>query len=150
MLRRVYRYDAGLGWEPYNLASSIGAGIMGIGVIVFVWAVWRAMRSPATAPADPWQGGTLEWATPSPPPVYNFVEVPSGRGRYPLWEVAHQPIDVPTTAALDHSEPLIRETLGTTPLDARPSEIIRLPQSTIKPLVVGVLWLSLSAWIVIA
>jgi cytochrome c oxidase subunit I+III len=139
MLRRVYRYDAGLGWEPYNLAASIGAAIMAAGVLVFLWSVWRAYRGPADAPSDPWGGGTLEWSAPSPPPVYNFVEVPSGRGRYPLWDLGAHPVDAPTSAALDHSSPLIRETLGTTPLDARPSEIIRLPRYTIKPFIVSVL-----------
>jgi cytochrome c oxidase subunit I+III len=55
-----------------------------------------------------------------------------------LWEIDSRPVDDAASAALDHSDPLIRETLGSTPLDARPSEIIRLPRYSIKPFLVSV------------
>lgn len=85
MPRRNYTYPAGLGWEPWNLLSTIGAFLIGLSVVVFVVNVLKSLRSGQVAGPDPWDGRTLEWLTSSPPPVYNFAEIPVVRHRDELW-----------------------------------------------------------------
>jgi len=53
---------------------------------VFIWNIIKTWRSDSHAPADPWNGATLEWAIPSPPPEFNFAELPVVEGRDPLWD----------------------------------------------------------------
>jgi cytochrome c oxidase subunit 1 len=89
MPRRQYTYPAGLGWDGLNLASTIGAFILALGVLVFLFNFWISIRQPATAPNDPWDAFTLEWATSSPPPVYNFATIPVVRSRRPMWDMKH-------------------------------------------------------------
>ncbi len=74
MPRRVYTYDHGGLWEAYNLTSTIGSGIMTLGILVFVVNVIRTTRVGARAGNDPWLGDTLEWFAPSPPPPENFPQ----------------------------------------------------------------------------
>jgi cytochrome c oxidase subunit 1 len=74
MPRRIYTYDHGGLWEAYNLISTIGSGIMGLGVLVFVWNVIATTRTGARVGNDPWQANTLEWYTTSPPPAENFPD----------------------------------------------------------------------------
>jgi cytochrome c oxidase subunit I len=76
MPRRIFTYhEQGL-WEAYNLISSIGAGIMALGMILFVVNVVRTSRKGARAVNDPWLADTLEWYTTSPPPPQNFDRLP--------------------------------------------------------------------------
>ena len=85
MARRTYTYEEGLGWGLLNLLETIGSFLFGIGlVLVFVNLAWsRKFGQPA--PPNPWNGGTLEWATPSPTPTYNFVVSPIVDDRNPVW-----------------------------------------------------------------
>jgi cytochrome c oxidase subunit 1 len=76
MPRRTYTYPDGLGWAFWNAIASIGAFIIGISFLVFLFNVVRSARRGAIAGADPWDGRTLEWSIPSPPPVYNYDEIP--------------------------------------------------------------------------
>jgi cytochrome c oxidase subunit I+III len=86
MARRVYTYQDGLGWNSANMVSSIGAYLFAIGVAIsIVNFFWSRMRNVPAGP-NPWNAGTLEWATTSPPQPYNFAQMPVVRGRYPLWE----------------------------------------------------------------
>ncbi|MBA2627708.1 MAG: cytochrome c oxidase subunit I [Gemmatimonadales bacterium] len=86
MPRRVYTYPAGLGFEIYNQVETAGAFMLMLAFLVFIWNVVKTWRGPADAPADPWNGATLEWAIPSPPQEFNFAEVPTVHSRDPLWE----------------------------------------------------------------
>jgi cytochrome c oxidase subunit 1 len=86
MPRRIYTYDAGQGWELFNMMASLGAFLQGAGMLIFFYNMWRSYRQPATAPADPWGAPTLEWTIPSPPPDYNFAKLPQVTSRYPLWD----------------------------------------------------------------
>ncbi|WP_282943216.1 cytochrome c oxidase subunit I [Paenibacillus sp. RC67] len=86
MPRRVFTYQPGVGLEEGNFISTIGAFLMGIGTIVFLINIIAASMKPKNAPADPWDGRTLEWAIPSPPPEYNFKQTPLVRGLDPLWK----------------------------------------------------------------
>ena len=72
MTRRISRYPTHRGWATLNLIESIGAGIIALGVLVFLVNVVVSLRRRHPAGADPWQGHTLEWATSSPPPPLNF------------------------------------------------------------------------------
>jgi cytochrome c oxidase subunit 1 len=89
MPRRIYTYASGRGWDIWNLVETIGAFIIALGVATFVINFFVSVLKPASGEADPWDAHTLEWKTPSPPPAYNFAEIPSVRGRRPLWDEKH-------------------------------------------------------------
>jgi cytochrome c oxidase subunit 1 len=76
MPRRIYRYAPGLGFDFWNMVSTIGAFLIGVSVLVFLYNAVRSIRHGEIAGADPWDARTLEWATTSPPPAHNFEEVP--------------------------------------------------------------------------
>jgi len=89
MPRRVFTYPDLPWWGALNLASTIGALVLGLAVIVFFWDVIASLHHGAVAGDNPWQAWTLEWATTSPPPIHNFDRLPPIRSRRPLWDVAH-------------------------------------------------------------
>jgi cytochrome c oxidase subunit I len=89
MPRSIYTYQPDRGWNFLNLVVSIGGLIQGIAVLIFAYnfiiSYWRGK----VAGDDPWDAWTLEWATSSPPPVYNFEELPEVHSRRPLWDAKH-------------------------------------------------------------
>ncbi len=89
MPRRQYTYHADYGWNLYNLVSSVGAFMIGAGILLFMVNVFLALFRGEQAGADPWDAWTLEWATSSPPAEYNFVRTPVVRSRRPLWDLKH-------------------------------------------------------------
>jgi cytochrome c oxidase subunit I len=89
MPRRVYTYEAGRGWESWNLIASIGMIFQGLAVLIFVYNMIRSYVKGTPAGSDPWDAWTLEWATTSPPPEYNFAVTPTVHSRRPLWDVKH-------------------------------------------------------------
>ncbi|MQC17215.1 MAG: cytochrome c oxidase subunit I [Chloroflexi bacterium] len=95
MPRRIYTYEAGLGWDTWNMVATIGAYTIALGVLLFVVDFLRTMRQPQTAPDNPWGGSTLEWATSSPPPEHNFDVIPEVRDRDPLWYNRNHGIALP-------------------------------------------------------
>jgi cytochrome c oxidase subunit 1 len=84
MPRRVYTYRDDSLWEAYNLVSTIGSFIMGLGILVFFVNVVRTRRRGVRAANDPWLADTLEWYATSPPPPHNFDRVPYVASARPL------------------------------------------------------------------
>jgi cytochrome c oxidase subunit 1 len=90
MPRRVYRYPEGAGWEGYNLASTIGSFLLGIGVLVTLVNVLLSVKRGKVAGNDPWKANTLEWFTQSPPPENNFDVVPRIRSVEPMKDIRRE------------------------------------------------------------
>ena len=89
MPRRIYTYEADRGWMIWNMIISSGALVQAVATLLFVYnMVWSYFKGPVAGP-DPWDAWTLEWATPSPPPSYNFAETPEVSSRRPLWDLKH-------------------------------------------------------------
>jgi len=89
MPRRVYTYEAGRGWELWNFIVGIGAIIQGIATLIFVYNLVNSYFRGKEAGPDPWDAWTLEWATTSPPPDYNFALEPTATSARPLWDLKH-------------------------------------------------------------
>jgi len=89
MPRRIYTYEAGRGWESWNMLIGIGAIIQTIGTLIFVYNLVHSYFKGKLAGPDPWDAWTLEWATDSPPPSYNFAIEPTVASRRPLWDLKH-------------------------------------------------------------
>jgi cytochrome c oxidase subunit I len=89
MPRSIYTYQPDRGWNFLNLVVSIGGLIQGIAVLIFAYNFIVSYRRGEVAGDDPWDAWTLEWATSSPPPVYNFEEEPEVHSRRPLWDLKH-------------------------------------------------------------
>jgi cytochrome c oxidase subunit 1 len=85
MPRRIYTYDKAMGVGLWNFVETIGSFIIALAVLVFIINVVLTQRKPQDAPADPWDGRTLEWSIPSPAPHYNFAEVPVVHGLDDFW-----------------------------------------------------------------
>ena len=110
MPRRTYTYAEDMGFDVWNMVSTTGSFIIAIAVLVFIVNVIVSTRRPKDAPADPWDARTLEWTVPSPPPEYNFLEVPRVRARDDFWHRKYtedregrlQPL--PAGAAVDVSD----------------------------------------------
>jgi cytochrome c oxidase subunit I len=137
MPRRVYTYPSGMGWDTLNLITTVGAFILALGVLLLFVNVFKSRRSGALAGPNPWDGSTLEWSVPSPPPPYNFAVIPTVASRHPLWEGR---LDQQVRSSLDRGLLLDKgkETIGTTPLDAAPDMILEMPEDTATPFVVTV------------
>ena len=89
MPRRIYTYYASDGWTSWNLVSTIGAYLIAISIAVFLVNFFASLRSGRPAPADPWDGATLEWTIPSPPPLWNFERIPSVHSSRPFWDAKY-------------------------------------------------------------
>ena len=89
MPRRVYTYSAVSGFEAYNLLQTVGAFILAASFLIFLHNVFSSLKKGERAGADPWDGRTLEWTIASPPPHYNFVEIPTVHSREPAWDLKY-------------------------------------------------------------
>jgi cytochrome c oxidase subunit 1 len=139
MPRRIYTYGAETGWGTLNLVATIGAAIVALSVLVFVVNFVRSLGKGKLAGDNPWAASTLEWATQSPPPAFNFVALPVVASREPLWaREADEPTHVSGLSAQT------REGLATTVLDALPDVRYSYPSPTIWPFIAAVavdIWL---------
>jgi cytochrome c oxidase subunit 1 len=109
MIRRIADYAPNAGWTELNFLSTIGAFLIAASILPFLWNVFITMRRPQDAPDDPWDANTLEWATSSPPPPYNFATLPPIRSERPLFDlkrgaVADVPHAIPAARGETHGE----------------------------------------------
>ncbi len=89
MPRRIADYAGTAGWNELNLAATIGGFLIAASMIPLLWNVFVSLRSGPIAGDDPWEANTLEWATTSPPPPYNFDRLPEIRSERPLFDLRH-------------------------------------------------------------
>ena len=89
MPRRIADYSAASGWQDLNVAATVGAFLIASSMIPFLTNIFLSLRSGEPAGDDPWEANTLEWATSSPPPPYNFDRLPEIRSERPLFDARH-------------------------------------------------------------
>jgi cytochrome c oxidase subunit I+III len=140
MPRRVYTYPLGMGWDTANLTATIGAYLIAASALLFVINVLRALRSGKPAGDNPWGAPSLEWATASPPPPYNFAAVPRVDSATPLWSEREA---LPAFSGLRSDR---REILLTTATDAQPQIAWAMPAPSIWPLLSTVALTFLFIW----
>jgi cytochrome c oxidase subunit 1 len=114
MPRRIYTYSPEMGWGRLNLLASSGVIFMTAGVLVFLWNFFQSNAHGRFAGDNPWKAGSLEWGVPSPPPCYNFAEIPTVNGREALWTA------LPNQPVVSGIRDDIPEVLVTHSLDAEP------------------------------
>ncbi len=138
MPRRVYTYPSSLGWGAYNLSETIGAFILTAGLLLIFGNLLYSRFRGAPAGPDPFFGGTLEWATTSPPPPYNFPVIPTVTSAYPNWDAEDRQADL---RRLERGELVLdegHETPASTVVDAVPDEVLEMPGESPWPLAVAV------------
>jgi cytochrome c oxidase subunit I+III len=127
MPRRVYTYPSDMPWSHLNLLASLGVILMATAVIIFIVNFFRSLKYGVPAGSNPWGASTLEWATTSPPPDYNFLDPPTVSSRDPLWDDAS---DQPVVSGLSTDR---REVLVTRMHDAEPDHRTDFPEPSIWP-----------------
>jgi cytochrome c oxidase subunit I len=138
MPRRVYTYPGGMGWDLPNLLSTIGAFVLAAGVLLLPINILLSRRRGKLAGNNPWGGATLEWATSSPPPPYNFRDIPTVHSHVPLWESKPKgeegkPEEVSATIEEDPSNPRHRESLAGSLFEGQPRHVIHIAEDSIAP-----------------
>jgi len=132
MPRRVYTYPAGLGLEVPNLLSTIGAFVLAFAIVLFVVNGIVSLYRGAIAGPNPWGAASLEWATSSPPPVYNFEHIPVVESNTPLWDCEGE-LPVVTGLRVDEKELLL-----TTVVAAAPDLREPVPAASLWPLITAI------------
>jgi cytochrome c oxidase subunit I+III len=134
MPRRVYTYQAGMGWDGLNMLSTAGAYLIAIGVLLFIIDLARRFRMSAEGNAgNIWNAGTLEWL---PNGNYSNRSIPIVESAYPLWDQPGLAKEVEDGAHyLPGSATGTRDTLVTSPVDAKPQFVLRLPMPGWAPLI---------------
>src|SRR5579884_69925 len=119
MPRRSWTYPNLPGWGDINLLETIGSFILTAGILLLFWNIYVSLRRGQPAGNDPWDAWTLEWATTSPPPAYNFATLPPIRSNRPLWDLKHGNEPVGATAVLPQQsnasgglQPIAEEGIG--------------------------------------
>ncbi len=156
MPRRQYTYPGGMGWTAYNQVETIGSYILTCGLLLIVINLVVSYFRGALAGANPWGGATLEWATTSPPPDYNYPVIPRVTSAYPMWDAADRDEDARN---LTRGEMVLEEgheTPASTVLDADWDEILEMPSDSPWPITMALvasgvfLFLILAHWVVAA
>jgi cytochrome c oxidase subunit I len=140
MPRRIYTYQPDMPWEGMNLFVSVSAIALAAGFLLFFINAVVSARRGAISGANPWQASTLEWATSSPPPSYNFLHIPAVNAREPLWE---QPEMLSVVAGLRTDR---RELLVSSVVEARPEARESSPRNSIWPFITAIATTIMLIW----
>jgi cytochrome c oxidase subunit I+III len=140
MPRRVYTYPQAMGWQDLNLLATTGAAVIFVSLVVYLVNIVVSLRAGAIAGDNPWDAPTLEWATSSPPPPYNFALQPTVASREPLW---HPELAPPAIVGLSNDK---REVLVTYVVDAQPDHRYPMPGPSIWPLLAAIATSVLFVW----
>ena len=126
-----------MGWTAVNMVTSVGSFVFAAGILIFLVNILISLKRGVLATPNPWDAPTLEWAIPSPPPAYNFAVIPFVASRHPLWEDRLD--EGAGRSSLEQGYLLMegRETIGTTPLDAIPDIILKMPEDSYTPFFLG-------------
>ncbi|HDZ56056.1 MAG TPA: cytochrome c oxidase subunit I [Pseudomonas xinjiangensis] len=140
MPRRVYTYEAGLGWDWLNMVSSIGGFVMAIGIAVIILDVVLHFRFGRKAKQNPWNADSLEWAVEMPVSAYNFASLPDVPTRHPLYENPDLPQSIADgkhgLSEIGHGR---RDIYGSDAVTGKIQEIIHLPSNSWLPLQAGLM-----------
>jgi cytochrome c oxidase subunit I+III len=150
MPRRVYTYQADMGWTFLNTLESIGAYVLAIGLLMIVANLLFSYFRGPVAGNDPFGGDTLEWSTTSPPPPYNYPVIPTVTSPYPMWDTEDRELD---NRRLERGEGVLgrgHETPATTVEDADYYEILAMPPHSIWPPLTGLAVTGIFAMLLLA
>ena len=133
MPRRVYTYQAEMGWDALNMVSTVGAFVLAAGVLLFLVDAVRTLRRPEQPVGNPWNASTLEWL---PSEAYATRSIPEVTSSDPLWD---QPGLAEEVEAGRHYLPGTitggRETIATSPIAGKPTYLMILPGDSWLPLI---------------
>jgi cytochrome c oxidase subunit 1/cytochrome c oxidase subunit I+III len=133
MPRRNYTYPPGLGWTFLNALESVGAYVLAAGLLLIVVNLALSLFANIGAKSESYVGDTLEWATSSPPPPYNYAVIPTVTSAYPMWDEADRERDNQRLARGEGLLELGHESPATTAEDAILDEILSFPSHSIWP-----------------
>jgi cytochrome c oxidase subunit 1/cytochrome c oxidase subunit I+III len=134
MPRRIYTYQAGLGFDNWNVVVTAGAFTLGIGILVSIINLFVSLRDGDLAGNNPWTSDGLEWSTSSPPKPYGSLHIPLVASRHPLWDDFEEEEDPDNDRVLDGG----RLTPTTTWLDAVPVGIATIPEDSLVPFLMSI------------
>ncbi len=134
MPRRQWTYPSGVGWGPANLVETLGSYLLGAGLLLVAVNLALSLRRGRRVGRDPFDGATLEWATSSPPPPYNFTVVPAISSPYPMWDIRDREEDV---RRVERGELVLAEghqTPASTVVDGELDEVLDMPSDSPWPI----------------
>jgi cytochrome c oxidase subunit I+III len=134
MPRRQWTYPASVGWGTTNLVETLGSYLLAAGLLLVVVNLAVSLRRGAPAGRDPFDGATLEWATTSPPPPFNFTVIPAISSPYPMWDERDRQEDL---RRVDRGELVLAEghqTPASTVVDAHLDEVLDMPSDSPWPI----------------
>ena len=133
MPRRIYTYPSGMGWDFWNMLQTVGSLVIAVSMLAFLYNVWVTRTKGVKAGNDPWDGRTLEWSIPSPPPAYNFATIPQVKDRDDWWATKH-----PELSHGGHAVAAYAEAAHPAAAGHGHEEHIHMPQGSLLPLIAGV------------
>ena len=116
------------------MASTVGAFILGVGILLSIINVIWSLQQGALAGKNPWNADSLEWSTDSPPAPYAFVHIPTVRSRHPLWDDYDEEFDPGDQRVYDQG----RLTIASSLLDAEPVALGKMPEDSFAPLLLTI------------
>jgi cytochrome c oxidase subunit 1 len=135
MVRRTWQYAADMNLGPWNMVVTIGAFTIAGSILIFMWNWVVSKRRGTEAGIDPWDARTLEWTIPSPPPEYNFAEIPTVTSLDDFWHRKYAEDDEERAVRRDDADALVAE------LERKgnnPEKPIDLPSPSYFPILIGI------------